>query len=179
MNKLIITIISFFLISGCHNNIYFDNPQPQSSKEFIDIPENLIGEWIRTSNTVPKKEISISKDDIKIDNYKYVLDSNLFLLKNMHGLFVNLKNDTLGWNCYKIIYNDSLLTVYSIIGIDMKRPPNQFNGEIMKGAEKSFFDMVKYEYTFIDSNTTLIHNIDLINLHRIFNYENAANFKRK
>ena len=97
----------------------------------------------------------------------------------MYGLFVNLKNDTLGWNCYNIKYNDSLLTVYSIIGIDMERPPNQFNGEIVKGAEKSFYDMAKYEYTSIDSNNILIHNIDLINLHRIFNYESTASFKRK
>ncbi|MAN50209.1 MAG: hypothetical protein CMD04_05255 [Flavobacteriales bacterium] len=178
MNKLIFTIISIFLISSCHNDVFFDNPQPQSSKELIDIPKNLIGDWI-SDGMQSKKELYISNDHIKFDDNKYTLDSNLILLKNMHGLFVNLKNDTLGWNCYNIKYNDSLLTVYSIIGIDMERPPNQFNGEIVKGAEKSFYDMAKYEYTFIDSNNILIHNIDLINLHRIFNYENTASFKRK
>ena len=178
MNRLTIIIILFFLISSCNNGVFFDNPQPQSSKESIDIPENLIGEWIADSKE-SKKEISISKNYIVFENNKYTIDSNLILLKNMHGLYANLKKDSLGWNCYNIIHNDSNLYIYSVVGVDLNRPPHKINGEKVQNSEKSFYDMAKFDVTYLDSNTTIIHNIDIINLHRIFNYENASNFKRK
>jgi len=146
-------------------NVKYDEPQPISALNSIEIPKHLLGQYQKDE----MNNIYIYNDGIILDfeetslyKTKYKTDSNLILYNSMHGLYANLLDSTGLWNCFLITYNDTSMTILSsdideilLDSTQWFKNKNSTNGVVYKLSH--------------DSSKVIINDIDYINLHRSFN----------
>ena len=171
-NTIFFMIILVYCLSiiSC-TNVKYDEPQPISALNSIEIPEHLHGQYQKDEMSniyIYNDGIIVDLEETSLYKTKYKTDSNLVLFKSMHGLYANLLDSTGLWDCFLITYNDTSMTIFSSDVNEILSDSTQWlkNNNLINGVVYRFSD---------DSSQVIINNIDYFNLYRSFN---KSNFKK-